>query len=180
LFVDANAAYSLDDVDTFRQLDEFKLMMFEQPLATNALEDSAELQHRVTTPICLDESLESVAMLERAVALGSFRIANIKIQRVGGLLPAMRLYEACEQRGIPCWMGTMPELGIGCAQAAAMASLPNCRFPTDVEASLRWFQDDIIDPLLEVRGGMIALNGWKLDDRKLRQYTVAERSWRAQ
>ena len=61
-----------------------------------------------------------------------------------------------------------------------MASLPNCRFPTDVEASLRWFQDDIIDPLLEVRGGMIALNGWKLDDRKLRQYTVAERSWRAQ
>jgi o-succinylbenzoate synthase len=184
LFVDANGAYSLEDLDVFRRLDEFGLMMYEQPFPGPALEDLAELQARVTTPICLDESLESVELFERAAALGSLKIANIKIQRVGGLYHARRLHDAAQARGIPCWMGTMPELGIGCAQGAHLASLANCRFPTDVEASLRWFRDDIVEPLIEVIGGVIRLPespglGWEPAMEKLEKYCVAHKAFAA-
>jgi len=164
MFVDANGAYSLKDIDVFRQLDEFGLMMFEQPFPGPMLEELAELQAQVKTPICLDESLDSVEALERAVTLGSGRIANIKIQRVGGLYQARRLHDAARERGIPCWMGTMPELGVGSAQAAAMAS---------VEASSRWFVDDIVMPPLEVSDGMIELCNWKVDSAKVAQYAIA-------
>ncbi len=182
LMVDANGAYTLDHLDVFRALDEFGLMMYEQPFAGPMLEELAELQARVATPVCLDESLESVELFERAASLGSLKIANIKIQRVGGLKNARRLHDAAAARGIPCWMGTMPELGVGCAQAAMMAALPNCAFPTDVEASLRWFRDDIVDPLIEVRGGMIALPdapglGWSIDQSKIEQYSIARREF---
>src|SRR5204862_5457849 len=95
LLVDANGAYSATDVDVFRALDEFSLMMFEQPFPGAALEDLAELQRNVRTPVCLDESLESPALLERAIALGSLRIANFKIQRVGGFHRALEMYEIC-------------------------------------------------------------------------------------
>jgi O-succinylbenzoate synthase len=182
MFVDANGAYTLKDLSVFRRLDEFGLMMFEQPFAGPRLEDHAELQAAVATPVCLDESLESVELLERAISLGSLRIANIKIQRVGGLDNAKRMHDICERHGIPCWMGTMPELGIGGAQAAAMAALPNCRFPTDVEASERWFRDDIVTPPIEVSGGLIELPGapglgWRVDERKLEKYRIVRREF---
>lgn len=184
MFVDANGAYRLEHLDVFRQLDEFELMMYEQPLAGPMLEESAELQARVRTPVCLDESLESVELLERAASLGSLRIANIKIQRVGGLENALRLHHACAARGIPCWMGTMPELGIGSAQAVALGTLGNCRFPTDVESCRRWFVDDIIQPLLEVSDGIIEIPedcglGWQPDLEKIRKYQVASASFEA-
>ncbi len=172
MFVDANGAYTLKDADVFRELDEFGLMMFEQPFPGAMLEELAELQAMVKTPICLDESLDSVAAFEKAAKLGSGKIANIKIQRVGGLYHARRLHDAAQERGIPCWMGTMPELGLGSVQAAAMASLDNCLFPTDVESSSRWFVDDIVTPPLEVRDGMIELCNWKVDFQKLEQYAI--------
>jgi O-succinylbenzoate synthase len=180
MFVDANGAYSLQHADVFRRLDEFGLMMYEQPFPSGMIEETAKLQAQVKTPICLDESLESLEALERAANLGSLRIANIKIQRVGGFDNAMKMHDACAARGIPCWMGTMPELGIGCAQAAAMASLSNCAFPTDVEASLRWFQDDIVAPMIEVCDGMIRLPddpglGWRTDHKKIEKYCVKRR-----
>jgi o-succinylbenzoate synthase len=182
LFVDANGAYSLDDVDIFRKLDDFGLMMFEQPLPGPALEDLAELQRSVHTPICLDESLESPALLRRAIELGSLRIANFKIQRIGGFHRALEMYEICREQALPAWVGTMPELGIGQAQGAALASLPGFVYPTDVEASLRWFRDDIIEPLLEVCNGAIELPlgaglGYSVDDAKLRNYAVAARTF---
>jgi o-succinylbenzoate synthase len=182
LMVDANGDYTLEHIDVFRRLDEFNLMMIEQPLGGPMLEESAELQRQLRTPICLDESLENLAAVERAIALGSFRIANIKIQRVGGFGNALRIFDLCLAHKLGVWIGTMPELGIGQAQGAALSSLPGCTFPTDVEASARWFCDDIIDPWLEVRSGMIAMPaapglGRRIDTSKLARYKVQERTF---
>lgn len=178
LMVDANASYTLADRSIYQHLDEYGLLMYEQPLKGEALEDSAALQRQIQTPICLDESLETYADLERAAALGSFKIANIKIQRVGGFRNALRFYRRCRQLGISVWIGTMPELGIGQAQGAAMSALSSCEYPTDVEASLRWFSDDIIDPMLEVDDGRMQLPttpglGYAVNEDKLQRYQVA-------
>lgn len=178
LFVDANGAYDLSDLDVFRALDEFDLMMFEQPFAGTRLAESAQLQRAVRTPVCLDESLESVHDLRHAISLGSFKIANIKIQRVGGFSNALAIYELCSEHGIPVWVGTMPELGVGCAQGIALATLSHCAYPTDVEASLRWFRDDIVAPLLEVQDGYLQPPsspglGFAIDEAKLVQYATA-------
>jgi O-succinylbenzoate synthase len=182
LFVDANGAYSIKDVDIFRRLDDSGLMMFEQPFPGASLEELAQLQHQVRTPVCLDESLDSVDQLRRAIALGSFRIANFKIQRVGGFYHALEMYEICRDHGIPAWVGTMPELGIGQAQGAALASLDHFVYPTDVEASDRWFRDDIISPFIQVRNGIIQLPdgpglGYSIDVGKICKYKVASMSF---
>lgn len=182
LFVDANGAYSLEDAGVFRSLDEFGLMMFEQPFPGPQLAELAKLQELVGTPVCLDESLESVSHLDKAIALGSIRIANIKIQRVGGLYHALEMYRRCVERRIPVWIGTMPELGIGQAQGAAMAALPKCVYPTDVEASLRWFTDDIVEPFIEVKDGYLRSPdapglGYRLSAGKLQKYAVASRTF---
>lgn len=179
LMTDANASYTLADAPIYRKLDEYGLRMYEQPLAGAALEDSATLQRELKTPICLDESLESFADLERAAELKSFRIANIKIQRVGGFRNALKLYHRCRELGLSIWIGTMPELGIGQAQGAALSALAGCDYPTDVEASLRWFRDDIVDPFLEVRAGRIELPsspglGYAIRSGKLQRYQVAQ------
>ena len=151
LFVDANGAYTPEYVDVFRDLDEFGLMMFEQPYPGSFLEELAELQQLVHTPICLDESLETLEQLQEAIRLGSFRIANFKIQRVGGFYHALEMDGICRKHGLTAWVGTMPELGIGQAQGVALASLDNFVYATDVEASDRWFQDDIVYPFIQVR-----------------------------
>lgn len=160
LFVDANADYSLADVDVFRELDHYGLMMFEQPLGREALEASAELQRQVRTPICMDESIETADDARRAAKLGACRIVNIKLQRVGGYLEALRIAEVCEQRDIGLWIGTMPELGIGSAQALMFATHHGCCYPTDVEPSDRWYRDDIVAPGLVLQdGGFIMPEG---------------------
>jgi O-succinylbenzoate synthase len=182
LMVDANGDYTLEHIDIFRRLDEFHLMMIEQPLAGPMLEESAELQQQLHTPICLDESLEDLAATERAIALGSLRIANIKIQRVGGFGNALRIFDLCRAHNLGIWIGTMPELGIGQAQGAAFSSLAGCNFPTDVEASARWFCDDVIDPWIKVDRGMIAMPtapglGYRVDAAKLARYKIQERTF---
>jgi O-succinylbenzoate synthase len=178
LFVDANGAYGPEDIEIFRRLDEFNLMMFEQPFPGPDLEQLAWLQGHMKTPVCLDESLESTADLRRAIELGSLRIANFKIQRVGGFHHALEMLGICREHRIPAWVGTMPELGVGQAQGVALASLDGFGFPTDVEASLRWFQDDIIAPLICVRAGEIAVPdvpglGYEVARGKLDRYGVA-------
>jgi O-succinylbenzoate synthase len=182
LFVDANGAYSMRDIEIFRALDEFELMMFEQPFPGSALEELAQLAAAVRTPVCLDESLDSIEQLKRAIELGSVRIANFKLQRVGGFYHALEMDRVCREHGIPAWVGTMPELGIGQAQGAALASLDNFVYPTDVEASDRWFRDDIIAPFLQVRNGMIDLPeapglGYSIDLDKILKYKIASRSF---
>lgn len=172
LFVDANADYGREHFDVFRELDRFGLMMFEQPLAKEDLEASAELQRQVRTPVCLDEGVESLDDARRAIALGACRIVNIKLQRVGGYLEALRIVEECQAHGVPVWMGTMPELGIGSAQALALAAHPAFVFPTDVEPSARWYTDDIVKPDIVLRDG--CLDGvFEVDEDKLARYSAA-------
>jgi o-succinylbenzoate synthase len=182
LFVDANGAYDLSDIDVFKQLDEFDLMMFEQPFPGPMLRELAELQKQVRTPVCLDESLESEDHLRCAIAFGSLKIANIKIQRVGGFGPALGIYEMCRRHDIPVWIGTMPELGIGQAQGMALGTLSHCKYPTDVEASLRWFRDDIIEPVLEVKDGCLHPPnspglGFDVNPAKLEKYAIASETF---
>jgi O-succinylbenzoate synthase len=105
----------------------------------------------------MDESIETADDASRAAKLGACRIVNIKLQRVGGYLEAMRIAEVCQQHDMGLWMGTMPELGIGSAQALMFATHPGCRYPTDVEPSRRWYCDDLVSPQLELREGGFAM-----------------------
>lgn len=183
MWVDANGAYTLRDRDIFHALDDLDLVMFEQPFPASALAESAELQREVRTPVCLDESLHSVDQLKLAIELGSFRIANFKIQRVGGFYRALEMDAICRENSISAWVGTMPELGIGQAQGAALASLNNFVYPTDVEASDRWFCNDIISPFIRVQqDGCIELPsspglGYNIDQAKVQKYKIASRSF---
>ncbi|MEZ5401763.1 MAG: o-succinylbenzoate synthase [Bryobacteraceae bacterium] len=178
LMTDANADYTLEHRGVFLELDLFGLLMFEQPLAGAMLAESAELQAGLRTPVCLDESLESPADADRAAAAGACRIANIKIQRVGGFSNALDLYRRARGHGLSIWVGTMPELGIGQAQGAALQSLAGCDYPTDVESTRRWFTADIVEPWIEVRDGAIAMPeaaglGYALDRKAMARHQVA-------
>mgnify|MGYP001599162359 FL=1 len=175
--VDANCAYSRSDLAHLQALDDFELIMIEQPLPKDDLEGHAKLQGMIKTPVCLDESAKDVATVRKAIEMKSCRIVNIKIQRVGGLRNAVEIHDLCEQANIPVWAGTMPELGIGGAQTVHLATLSNFQFPTDVESSMRWFVDDIIDPFIEVRNGVIEIpqgigNCYRLDESKVEKYKV--------
>ena len=183
LMVDANCAYTQADFAHLKSLDDFDLMMIEQPLPKDDLEGHAKLQAMSRTPICLDEGAQDILTVQKAIALKSCQIINIKIQRVGGLLNAKRMHDLCAQAGIPVWGGTMPELGIGGAQTVHLATLDNFRYPTDVESSKRWFVEDIVDPLIEVHGGMITLpegngNGYSLNTRVMERYSVRKQLFR--
>ncbi|HZT69588.1 MAG TPA: o-succinylbenzoate synthase [Terriglobia bacterium] len=178
LMVDANAAYCMDDAAVFEELDAYGLIMIEQPLGRKELEEHAELQRRLRTPVCLDESAEDLEAINHIIRLGSAKIINIKVQRMGGLAPAKQAHDQARAAGIPCWAGTMPELGVASAQALHLATLDNFTFPTDVEASSRWFKDDIIVPPIEIDGdGFICLpegpgTGWQVDKEKVARYRI--------
>jgi O-succinylbenzoate synthase len=158
LMGDANSAYTLDDVSLFKALDDFNLMMIEQPLAHTDLFDHAELQRQIKTPICLDESVHSAEGAGHAIQLGSCGIINIKLGRVGGHAEAKRVESVCREKKIPVWCGGMLEAGIGRAHNVAMATLPGFTLPGDVSASARYWEEDIIDPPVAVtaRGTIIA------------------------
>ena len=150
LMVDANAAYKLADADHLARLDAFALMMIEQPLDYDDVRDHAALQRRLTTPICLDESIHTVRAAEEAIALQACRIINIKPGRVGGHGESIRLHDLCAAHGIPVWHGGMLESGIGRAHNIHLASLPNFSLPGDIAASRRYFVPDLIEPGIEV------------------------------
>ena len=177
LMVDANCAYTQADLGHLQALDDFDLMMIEQPLPSGDLEGHAKLQAMMRTPLCLDESAKDLSSLTRAIEMKSCKIVNIKIQRVGGLRNAKRMHDACNDAGVSVWAGTMPELGIGGAQTLHLATLENYAYPTDVESSTRWFIDDVVDPLIEVRDGIIEIpqgfgNCYRLDTRKVHKYML--------
>ncbi len=178
LMVDANAAYTLDDASIFQRLDEFDLMMFEQPLARGAHADSAALQKLVRTPLCADESAETLADVEEIIERDAARIVNIKIQRVGGLSEARLMLERVRAAGLGCWLGTMPELGIASAQGLHFAALEGFNFPTDIESSARWFVDDVIEPQIKIDGeGFIRPPagdgmGYEVSREKVEQYAT--------
>jgi O-succinylbenzoate synthase len=150
LMVDANAAYRLEDVEHLARFDEFRLLMIEQPLDDDDIRDHAALQHRLSTPVCLDESIHSVRRGRDAIDAGACRIINIKPGRVGGHGESIRLHDLCASRGIPVWHGGMLESGIGRAHNLHLSSLPNFSLPGDVAASRRYYEPDLIDPPIEV------------------------------
>lgn len=150
LMADANSAYTLADVDLFRKMDTFGLMMVEQPLDHEDLIDHAELQRQIATPVCLDESIHSAADARKAISIGACRIVNVKLGRVGGHSAARAVHDACLERGIPVWCGGMLESGIGRAHNIALSSLSNFRLPGDVAASHRYWDEDLITPPVEV------------------------------
>jgi o-succinylbenzoate synthase len=158
LMVDANAAYGLSDADHLSGLDRFGLMMIEQPLDYDDIRDHAVLQRRLSTPICLDESIHSVRAAEDAIALGACRIINIKPGRLGGHGPSIQLHDLTARHGLPVWHGGMLESGIGRAHNIHLATLPNFSLPGDVAASRRYYAPDVIDPEIDVRpDGTIAV-----------------------
>jgi O-succinylbenzoate synthase len=158
LMVDANAAYTLADMDRFAELDRFALMMIEQPLDYDDIRDHARLQRDLRTPICLDESIETVKTAAEAIAIDACRIINIKPGRVGGHAESVRLHDLAAAHGVPVWHGGMLESGIGRAHNIHLSTLPNFSLPGDVAASRRYYAPDLIDPEIVVRpDGTIAV-----------------------
>ena len=155
LMVDANSAYTLDDMNVLQQLDAFNLLMIEQPLAVDDIVDHAKLQRKLTTPICLDESITSYEDARKAIELGSCGVINIKIGRVGGLTEARRIHDLCEENNIPVWCGGMLEAGIGRAHNIALTSLSNFVLPGDTAGSSHYWYEDIITPEVIVEDGYI-------------------------
>jgi O-succinylbenzoate synthase len=150
---DANSAYALSDAPRLREMDRLDLMMIEQPLFYDDFLHHARLQAQLQTPICLDESIESVDDMELALELGSCRIVNIKPGRVGGHASARRIHDLMASRGLPVWCGGMLESGVGRAHNVALASLPGFVLPGDISASRRYWERDIVAPEFEVHDG---------------------------
>jgi O-succinylbenzoate synthase len=150
LMVDANSAYTLADKPLLKKLDEFYLMMIEQPLGWDDLYSHVELQSALQTPVCLDECIHTEEQAAAAIQLGACRIVNIKLGRVGGYTQARRIHDLCQQNSVPVWCGGMLESGIGRAHNIALSALPNFTLPGDVTASKRYWMEDIIEPEVTV------------------------------
>ena len=156
LMADANSSYALpEDRDLLAMMDEFDLMMIEQPLSHEDLLDHAALQRRIATPVCLDESVRSAADARLALHLGSGRIINIKPGRVGGLASAVAIHDECRAAGWPVWCGGMLESGIGRAHNVALATLPGFALPGDISNSRRYWEEDIVTPEFEMTDGLM-------------------------
>jgi o-succinylbenzoate synthase len=150
LMVDANSAYRLEDTPQLKALDAYYLIMIEQPLGWDDIYSHIELQRHLDTPICLDECIHELDHARAAIETGACRIINIKLGRVGGHTAARRIHDLCQSKAIPVWCGGMLESGIGRAHNIAMSSLPNFNLPGDVSASRRYWEQDIIEPEVEV------------------------------
>jgi O-succinylbenzoate synthase len=186
LMADANSAYTLKDIDHLRKLDDYNLMMIEQPLDHDEIIDHATLQAALKTPICLDECIRTAHHAEQAIRLNACRIINIKLGRVGGFTEALKVHDVCQKAGIPVWCGGMLECGVGRAHNIAMASLPNFTLPGDVSASRRYWKRDVINPWVETTPrGTIELRddpgfGYPLDLDFLASIRVRQETVRAQ
>jgi o-succinylbenzoate synthase len=178
LSCDANAAYGVSDFDHLRRFDEFNLLMIEQPLWEDDIFRHAALQRLLKTAICLDESIRQRRDAEQAIELGACRIVNIKTGRVGGFTEAIAIHDLCKQHGIPVWCGGMLETGIGRVHNIALSTLPNFRLPGDVSASKRYWDEDIVEPEIEVTPqGTIPVSdlpgmGYKIKPRLIQKLTV--------
>lgn len=150
LSCDANSAYTLDQLEHLRSLDQFNLLMIEQPLWNDDIYYHARLQKELRTAICLDESISNARVAAAAVETGACRIINVKVGRVGGFSEALKIHDICQSNKVPVWCGGMLETGIGRAQNIALSTLANFSLPGDVSASKRYWKEDIIDPEVEV------------------------------
>lgn len=183
LTVDANAAYGWADRAILESLDEFRLMMIEQPFAEDAWDLHAALQARLRTPICLDESIHTQVDVVRAIQTKACRIVNVKVGRIGGLTPSVEMSELAREHGVDLWCGGMLETGVGRAHNIAVATLPGFTMPGDTAASARYWDPDIIEPEVEVSDGFISVPdgpgmGYAIHWPHLRQYQVRQEHFR--
>jgi O-succinylbenzoate synthase len=161
-------------------MDNFNLMMFEQPLAHDDMLDHAKLQAQIRTPVCLDESIRSADDARKAIELSAGRIINVKLGRVGGYTEAKLVERTCREHGVPVWCGGMLESGIGRAHNIAMATLENFVLPGDVSASLRYWEEDIIEPPVTVSAnGTIKVSsapgiGYAVNVKRIESLTVRQ------
>lgn len=151
LQVDANAAYTLNHLNVFKELDNYSLLMIEQPLNYEDLSDHAELQSQLKTNICLDESIKSIHDAKAAAKLGSCKVINIKPARVGGLYESKLIHDFTMSSGIPVWIGGMLETGVGRGHLVAAATLPNVKYPSDISGSDRYWDEDLVEPPWTIR-----------------------------
>jgi O-succinylbenzoate synthase len=185
LQVDANSAYSLEHIDIFKAIDDYNLILIEQPLGYEDIFDHSKLQRELKTPICLDESIHSLDDTRAAIELDSCKIINIKPGRVGGYTESKLIHDYCASRNIPVWHGGMLESGIGRAGNVALASLPNFTLPGDISASKRYYKDDIVKPEFVVNpdGTMEVPTkpgiGVEVDVKRLDKVTVFKKEFKA-
>jgi O-succinylbenzoate synthase len=178
LMVDANSAFCLTDIRLLKALDQFRLMMIEQPLAHDDIVDHAILQKEMETPICLDESIHSAEDARKAIEMGSCRIINVKLGRVGGYREALAINDYCTRHGVPIWCGGMLESGVGRAHNIALSTLAAFTLPGDVSASKRYYAEDTVRPPVTVTAhGTIHLTegpgiGYGLDWDRIDRATV--------
>ena len=185
--IDCNAAYTPADTELFRKLDRYRLAMIEQPLADDGMSliNHADLQKRIETPVCLDESALSLAHVQAAIRLGSCKVVNIKMARVGGLTASRDIQALCAEHGIPCWIGGMLESAIGGAICAELATLPNFTYPGDIFPSSYFYTNDIGKPEIVLSGrGEVATSrvpgiAQEPDPDLLKQWTAEHASFRA-
>ncbi|HKW18716.1 MAG TPA: o-succinylbenzoate synthase [Terriglobales bacterium] len=186
LSVDANSAYSLEDAEHLRKFDQYDLLMIEQPLQWDDIYSHAKLQKHMKTAICLDECINHAWHAEAAIEVGACRIINIKLGRVGGHTEARRVHDVCLRHSIPVWCGGMLESGIGRAHNVAMSTLQNFTLPGDVSASKRYWDEDIIDPEVEVspRGTIRVPEtpglGYTVKRDFVEHLTVRKKTWKAE
>ncbi|WP_421617900.1 o-succinylbenzoate synthase [Brevibacillus sp. TJ4] len=184
LMADANSAYTLAHIDLLKELDQYGLIMVEQPLAHDDIIDHAKLQAEMSTPICLDESIHTVEDARKAIELGSCKIINIKIGRVGGLAEAKEMHDLCQAHGIPVWCGGMLEAGVGRAHNVAITSLPNFTIPGDTAAASRYWDEDITTPSIElIAPGKLAVPdgpgiGYELNHQAVGKYVIRSSNFR--
>lgn len=157
LQVDANSAYTLDDIERLKPLDDLGLLLIEQPLAHDDIIDHVKFQNAFQTPICLDESIHSAEDARKAIELGACRVINIKVSRVGGPLEAKRVHDVCQERGVPVWCGGMHEFGIGRAANLAVASLPGFTIPGDISGSDKYYHEDLVEPPILAKQGLVSV-----------------------
>jgi O-succinylbenzoate synthase len=179
LQVDANGAYRLADAAHLARLDEFGLLLIEQPLADDDLGGHAQLATRLRTPICLDEAIVSARAAEEALDRGACAIVNVKPGRVGGYLEARRVHDVCLARGAPVWCGGMLETGLARSANIALAALPGFTLTGDLSGSGRWFRRDVTPPLVPVDGRLRVPTGPGIgvapDPAALEELTVSVR-----
>jgi o-succinylbenzoate synthase len=156
LQVDANTAYTPNDIALLAKLDDFNLLLIEQPFGEDDFVGHAELIRQISTPVCLDEAIRSLDHTVTALALNAAEIINIKPARVGGYLSAIKIHDYCQARGVPVWCGGMLETGIGRAANLALASLDGFSLPGDISATKRYWTRDIT-PDFQLVDGQIAV-----------------------
>lgn len=180
LMVDANASYTLEDLDRLQEIDRFNLMMIEQPLGYRDIVNHSILAEKIKTPICLDESIKSAEDVMRAAKLDACEIVNLKPQRVGGLMESKKIDEVCREEDIETWIGGQIESGIGASFAIAAAGLGSVSYPNDLAPSKRYFEEDVIRPEIKMVNGEIEIPGQEglsgsVERRLLERYTVERR-----